>query len=178
MIRGLVRLGLFGAAAAYTVDRALAWVAREPEPIRSLVVIDAPIQRVWEVVADIEGQPRWMHEMKSVRLLTPGPVGVGTVGEAEVRILGIGVTDPVTITEFSPPTRFAIRHDGRFAGSGVITLEPGADGTTTIVRWDETLVPPVLPRLGALVQTPVLGEIFQADLRRLKALVETDSTAS
>ena len=88
------------------------------------------------------------------------------------------MTDPVTITEFSPPTRFAIRHDGRFAGSGVITLEPGADGTTTIVRWDETLVPPVLPHLGALVQTPVLGAIFQADLRRLKALVETDSTTS
>ena len=178
MIRGLVRLGLLGTAAAYSVDRALAWVAREREPIRSLVVIDAPIQRVWEAIADIEGQPRWMHEMKSVRLLTPGPVGVGTVGEAEVRILGIGVTDAVTITEFSPPTRFAIRHDGRFSGRGVITLQPGADGTTTIVRWDETLVPPVLPHLGALVQMPVLGAIFQADLRRLKALVETDSTSS
>ena len=178
MIRSLVRLGLLGAAAGCTVDRALAWVAGGPEPIRSLVVIDAPIQRVWEAVADIEGQPRWMHEMKSVRLLTPGPVGVGTVGEAEVRILGIGVTDPVTITEFSPPTRFAIRHDGHFSGRGVITLQPGADGTTTIVRWDETLVPPLLPHLGALVQTPVLGAIFQADLRRLKALVETDSTAS
>lgn len=178
MIRGLVRLGLAGAAAAYAVDRALGWGAREPAPIRSLAVIDASIQRVWAVVADIEGQPRWMREMQSVRLLTPGPVGVGTVGEAEVRILGIGVTDPVTITEFSPPTRFAIRHDGRFSGTGVITLEPGADGTTTIVRWDETLVPPLFPHLGALVQAPVLGAIFQADLRRLKALVETDSTAS
>ena len=178
MIRGLIRLGLLGAAVGYTVDRALDWLAGEPEPIRSLVVIDAPIQRVWDVVADIEGQPRWMLEMKSVRLLTPRPVGVGTVGEAEVRILGIGVTDPVTITEFSPPTRFAIRHDGRFTGWGVINLEAGADGTTTIVRWDETLFPPVLPNLGALFQAPVLGAIFQADLRRLKALVETGSTAS
>ncbi len=77
--------------------------------------------------------------MKSVRMLTPPPIGVGSRGDATVRIFGLGVTDPVEITEFAPPTRFAIRHDGTFTGGGVITLEPGADGTTTIVRWDETL---------------------------------------
>ena len=94
-----------------------------------MIVIDAPIERVWAEVADIEGQPRWMHEMKAVRLLTPGPVGVGTEAEADVRILGIAVTDPVTITEFEPPHRFAISHEGSFKGRGVITLEAGADGT-------------------------------------------------
>ena len=59
---------------------------------------------------------------------------------------------------FEPPTRFAIRHEGLFSGDGVITLEPGADGTTTIVRWDETLVPPFLPELGALAPGPVLRD--------------------
>ena len=42
--------------------------------------------------------------MKAVRLPTPPPIGVGTRGEADVRIFGIAVTDPVTITEFEPPT--------------------------------------------------------------------------
>ena len=79
------------------------------------------------------------------------------------------------MTAFEPPTRFAIRHEGLFTGGGLITLEPGADGTTTIVRWDETLVPPLLPELGALLQAPVLRPIFQADLHRLKRLVETGS---
>ena len=69
--------------------------------------------------------------------------------------------------------RFAIRHEGTFTGGGVITLEPGADGTTTIVRWDETLVAPVLPHLGAVVAAPVFGAIFQADLVRLRDLVES-----
>ena len=44
----------------------------DPEPIESMIVIDAPIERVWADVADIEGQPRWMHEMKAVRLTAPG----------------------------------------------------------------------------------------------------------
>ena len=181
MIRRPLRLLLLVAIAlpiAFVVDRVLA--ARRgsapPRPLRMLVVIDAPIERTWAVVADIALQLAWMHEMKDIRLLTPGPARVGTRGEATVRIFGISMTDPVEVTELEPPTRYAISHDGLFKGGGVITLEPGADGTTTIVRWDETLVPPFLPELGARLQAPILREIFQADLHRLKQLVETGDT--
>jgi uncharacterized membrane protein len=164
-------------AAALAVDRWLA-ARRGPNPPRAMAmleVVDAPIDETWAVLADISRQPEWMREMKHVELTTPGPVGVGTRGQATVRVFGIGVSDPVEITEFEQPTCFAIRHEGLFTGGGVITLEPGADGTTTIVRWTETLVPPVLPELGALAQAPVLQAIFQDDLHRLKRLVETGS---
>jgi uncharacterized membrane protein len=163
--------------------KALAWDrllaarrrGRPPEPLRMLVVVDAPIDRTWRVLADIGLQPAWMHEMKEVRVTTPGPTGVGTRGEATVRIFGVAVTDPVEVVAFEPPTRFAIRHEGLFTGGGVITLEPGADGTTTIVRWDETLVPPLLPVVGALAMAPILRGIFQADLHRFRTLVESGS---
>lgn len=165
------------AAKAAMWDRLLAARrgGRPPEPLRMLVVVDAPIERTWRVLADIPLQPAWMHEMKEVRITTPGPTGVGTRGEATVRIFGIAVTDPVEVTAFEPPTRFAIRHEGLFTGGGLITLEAGADGTTTVVRWEETLIPPIFPALGAALMAPVLGGIFQADLHRLKELVETGS---
>jgi uncharacterized membrane protein len=174
----MVRVALVGAGIGYAVDRLLADQSQgaDPEPISSMIVVHAPIERVWAVLADVEGQARWMQEMKAIRVLTPGPVGVGMVAEADVRMFGITVTDPVTITEFEPPHRYAISHDGTFKGRGVITLESGADGTTTIVRWEELLIPPVLPHLGALVMTPALGAVFQADLVRFKELVETGST--
>jgi uncharacterized protein YndB with AHSA1/START domain len=177
MIRRLLVLALIVAAKAVAWDRILAARrgSRPPTPMRMLVVVDAPIEETWAVVADIPLQPEWMHEMKRVTITTPGPAGVGTRGEATVRIFGIGVTDPVEITEFDPPVRFAIRHEGLFTGGGLITLEAGADGTTTIVRWEETLIPPILPELGALIQAPILQGIFQADLHRLKRLVETGS---
>jgi uncharacterized membrane protein len=138
-----------------------------------LAVVDAPIEDTWAVVADIPRQPEWMHDMKRVTIETPGPVAPGTRAEATVRILGISVTDPVEITELERPGRFALRHEGLFTGDGVITLEEGADGTTTIVRWRETLVPPILPDLGARIQAPILTRVFQDDLHRLKRLVET-----
>ena len=177
MFRRLVLIAISAIPLAWATDR---WLAhrrgeRPPEPLRMLVVVDAPPAETWAVIADIPLQPEWMHEMKEVRLTTPGPTQLGTRGEATVRIAGISVTDPVEVTAFEPPARFAIRHEGLFTGGGLITLEPGADGTTTIVRWDETLVPPLLPELGALLEAPVLRPIFQADLHRLKRLVETGS---
>jgi uncharacterized membrane protein len=166
---------LFMPAAALAVDR---WLRAQrgsnpPLGMDMLAVVDAPIEDTWAVVADIPRQPEWMHDMKRVTIETPGPVAPGTRAEATVRILGISVTDPVEITELQRPGRFALRHEGLFTGDGVITLEEGADGTTTIVRWRETLVPPILPDLGARIQAPILTRVFQDDLHRLKRLVET-----
>ena len=177
MLRRLGTLGLLAGGLVVALDR---WLAGRrgsgPPPSRSMLeVVDAPIDATWAVMADIPRQPEWMRDMKRVEIETPGTVGVGTRAEATVRILGIAVSDPVEVTAFDPPVRFAIRHDGLFTGEGVITLEPGADGTTTIVRWTETLIPPLLPELAAIAQAPVLRAVFQEDLRRLKRLVETGS---
>lgn len=173
MIRGLVRGVLVASGVGWVVDRVMRSLATgPPPPIESLIVIDAPIERVWSVIADIEGQPRWMTDMKSVRILTPGRVGVGTRAEATIRMFGISVTDPVTVADFRPPTRFAVRHEGLMSGTGVITLEPGTDGSTTIVRWEERLTPPVLPHLGTALMAPPFRRVFQTDLERLRDLVE------
>ncbi len=177
MIRRLVSLALALAAAALAIDR---WLAARrgadaARPMRMMVVIDAPIEETWSVLADVPLQAEWMAEMKRVTLTTPGPVGVGSRGTALVRVFGIPMVDPVEVVEFEPPARYAIRHHGLVSGGGVITLEPGADGRTTIVRWDEVLRPAVIPELGARIIAPILGPIFQADLHRFRRLVETGS---
>ncbi|MBA3877240.1 MAG: hypothetical protein C0498_09940 [Anaerolinea sp.] len=174
LFRTLLRLALFLVSGAWLADR---WLRDRagggpPAPIRTSVIVDAPIERVWAVVADVERQPEWMHDLREIRLTTPPPVGLGTRGVGRVRVLGIALDDPVEVTAFEPPTRYAIRHEGLVKGGGEIRLAPGADETTTIVTWDETLVPPVLPHLGAFVLGAVFEPIFQRDLERLAALVE------
>jgi carbon monoxide dehydrogenase subunit G len=175
-LRTYAVLAVAGVTGAFLVDRWIGDLIARGEAIdpvmKMAITIDAPIEDVWEVVADIERQPLWMEEMKSVRLTTPGPVGVGTRGEADVRIFLVGIVDPVEIDVYDPPTRFGIRHVGTFTGQGRITLEP-IDARRTLVRWDERLVPPILPHLGQLLQKPIMGAIFQADLERLREIVES-----
>jgi hypothetical protein len=177
-VTSLRTVAVFGVVAAGAVVAAERWLGSViasgdgPDPaMKMAIAIDAPIDAVWEAVSDIERQPLWMREMRSVRLLTAGPVGIGTRGEADVRIFLVGVVDPVEIDQYDPPVAFGIRHVGIFAGSGRIALE-ALDARRTLVRWDERLVPPVFPNLGQLVQKPILGAIFQADLERLKEMVE------
>lgn len=171
MIRGLLRLGIGGAIVGIVVDR---WLGGRPRPwsneIVATVEIAATPEEVWATLADIESQPRWMHDLKSVRIISGSPIGVGTRALGTVRILGITVEDPVEITAFDPPTRYAIEHRGLFTGTGLIELSPTPAGTH--VRWTEVLVPPILPHLGAIVQRPILGAVFRADLDRLRDLVE------
>jgi uncharacterized membrane protein len=173
VIGRLLRAGLIGAGVVWIADLALARRADgPPPPIHASVVIHAPIEQVWDAIADVEGQPRWMRDLKTVRIDDHGPTGVGTRAEGDVRIFGIQVVDPITVTAFEPPSRFSIRHDGRFSGQGDIRLDPGSGGAT-IVRWSETLVPPALPHLFSWLLAPILRRVFQADLERLRVLVET-----
>ena len=180
LLRRLVLLSPFAVSGAWLADRWLAdrHAGAPPEPIRTFAVVDAPVEATWAVLADVERQPEWMHDLRAVRLITEGPTGVGTRAIGTVRILGITVEDPVEVVEFDPPRRFSIRHEGLFTGGGILTLEPGADATTTIVRWEELLLAPVLPHLAAVLQYPVFREVFQADLHRLARLVEAERAAA
>jgi uncharacterized protein YndB with AHSA1/START domain len=174
---GLAAAIVAGGAAAVVADR---WLARlggssdgsMPVPIDTRVVIDAPIADVWATLVDIERQPLWMTDLKDVRVETPGPATFGTRAIGRVRILGLSLSDPVVVVEFEPPRRYSIRHDGFVRGWGEMELRPGADGTSTIITWSETLIAPFLPFLGVIVARPVLAHVFQADLHRLRQLFE------
>ncbi|MEY4666337.1 MAG: hypothetical protein RIQ87_117 [Chloroflexota bacterium] len=171
----VVVLALAALLGAFVVERLLArgiatGKLTRPE-LHMSIEIAQPLDAVWAYASNIERQPEWMHEMKRVEMLTPPPVAPGSRGRATVRIFGISTTDDVVITRFEPPHTFAIRHEGRFVGEGLLefsTLGP----TRTRIDWMEYLRPPLLPNLGGYIQRPILRSIFRADLANLKEILE------
>lgn len=149
---------------------------RRPE-INLMIEIAAPREAVWAYASDIARQPEWMHEMKRVEMLTPPPVQPGSRGRATVRIFGISTTDDVVITQFDPPSTFAIRHEGKFVGEGLLRFTE-IDATNTRIDWMEYLRPPLFANIGGFVQRPILGAIFRSDLRHLKRILEEGSTGN
>jgi uncharacterized membrane protein len=152
-----------------------AGIIRRPE-INLTIEIAAPRSDVWAYASDIARQPEWMHEMKRVEMLTPPPVQPGSRGRATVRIFGISTTDDVVITQFDPPHTFAIRHEGKFVGEGLLQFT-AIDETRTRIDWMEYLRPPLFANIGGFAQRPILGAIFRSDLRYLKRILEEGLTS-
>jgi uncharacterized protein YndB with AHSA1/START domain len=71
------------------------------------VLIDAPIERVWEVVTDIELPTRFSSELQSVEWLDDGPApGARFVGNNHHDALGDWQTT-CWVDRFEPPHRFS-----------------------------------------------------------------------
>jgi hypothetical protein len=83
----------------------------------------------------------------------------------------------VVITQFDPPSTFAIRHEGKFVGGGLLRFT-AIDESRTRIDWMEYLRPPLFANIGGFVQRPILGSIFRSDLRHLKRIIEGGSTES
>ena len=177
----LLLIAAFGLIGAVVVELLLgrlirSGVIRRPE-INLTIEIAAPRSAVWAYASDIARQPEWMHEMKRVEMLTPPPVQPGSRGRATVRIFGISTTDDVVITQFDPPSTFAIRHEGKFVGEGILRFTD-IDAARTRIDWMEYLRPPLFANIGGFVQRPILGAIFRSDLRHLKRILEAGPAAN
>lgn len=143
-------------------------------PVHLLTSIDIrrPAEVVWPWLVAWEDLPRWMREMRSVRVIGARREGVGVEAEATIRMGGLSTTDRIRVVRWEPPSVLEIEHLGWVKGVGYMELSPIEDGTHLF--WRESLVPPwgILGRLGMSAYRRLLGRTFAGDLERLRDLVE------
>lgn len=105
--------------------------------VRGEILINRRADEVFDFVADEENEPRYNPQMRVARKMTDGPLGVGTVFQAEMA--GEGRVGPMTIefTEFERPRRLAERvHMDAMDLTGGLTFEPVDGRTRMIWSWD------------------------------------------
>jgi uncharacterized membrane protein len=108
------------------------------------ILIDAPLERVWRVTADVEQWPTWTLTITSVRKVGGEPLGRGS----RARITQPGQPESEwVVTDFAPPRRFAweSRRTGlRFVARHELSEEEGrtrnvlrieAGGPLAVVLW-------------------------------------------
>lgn len=143
--------------------------------IRVSIDIDAPVERVWQVVEPVERHVDWMADAESIEFVTDQRRGVGTSFLCVTKVGPIKLTDKMRITQWEPQRAMGVEHVGIVTGTGVFTLQP-IDARTTRFDWEERLVFPwwLGGPLGALIGGKiVLRAIWRGNLRRLAALCET-----
>lgn len=136
------------------------------------VIINAPVDFVWDDVEDISSHVTWMQDAREIRFLTSTIEGVGVRFECDTVIGPIKLTDIMEITDWQPSQRMGVRHQGIVGGSGVFELR--ASGSATVFSWVEELTFPwyLGGPIGAIAARPILRAVWNGNLRRLKTRIE------
>jgi carbon monoxide dehydrogenase subunit G len=137
-------------------------------------MIAAPPERVWDVLADLEDQKRWMVDVRTLAITSAQKSGAGAVMHVTSELFGLPlVRDVMEITVWDPPHRMDVVHRGQFHGTGRFLLERIDQGTR--FTWTEDFRPPLGP-LGeaafALVIRPHLRRVFNRSMTNLAGLAE------
>jgi hypothetical protein len=113
-------------------------------PIAMNLVIDAPIQKVWDALADWESQGKWMLQT-TVEVTSEIRTGVGTSIAAFTGVGKLGIMDHMTVTSWNPPNVCDVVHTGKIIkGTGRFELTALTPQSTRFDWSEEVLAPRAL----------------------------------
>jgi hypothetical protein len=105
------------------------------------IVIDGPIQKVWDALVDWEQQGEWMLATK-IWVTSDIRVGVGTQIEALTGIGKVGILDKMQVTSWNPPFSADVLHTGSLIkGTGRFELI-SMSASRTLFNWSEEIIAP------------------------------------
>lgn len=135
------------------------------------IVIERPVEEVFDVVADERNEPRFNPRMTRAEKISDGPIGQGTRYRAEVAMKGRSMGMVTELTAYDRPRR--LESTTRMAVmdiNGTLTFDPVPAGT--LMRWSWEL----RPRGVLRALTPLLARIGRRQEREiwtgLKCLLE------
>jgi hypothetical protein len=146
--------------------------------IEGEIMINRPLEEVFDFVADERNEPRFNPGMLRAELLTPGRVGLGSRFRAEMRTRPRPVVMTTEFTGYERPRRLALRgHLSAMEIRGALTFDPVPGGTR--LRWSWDVQPRGLLKLAAPMVARIGARQEEAIWTNVKRLLETrEATAS
>ena len=141
--------------------------------------IRARPEQVWAFITVPENGPRWQEGAVWTRRTTDGDVGMGSTMDHLGRWLGMRIPTTAVVTTFEPPHRYGYDISSRLSRGPSrmrYELEP-APGGSTLTLSNEARLPGWMKPFERLLERSVQG-MFDRDVERLKAVVETEVTTS
>ena len=129
--------------------------------IRGEVMINAPVEEVFDTVADERNEPRYNPRIIRAEKLSEGPVGRGARFVAEPKSLGAKGEMTLEVVEYDRPHRLHnLVRSSYLQVDGTLTFEEVDGGTRLRWDWDMGLVGPMR------VLSPVLAVVGPSWERR------------
>jgi hypothetical protein len=148
-------------------------MSQETMRIEKSILIDRPLEAVWEYIADGRNDPKWCKKVISVDQVTgdvPGPDASYRVVHRPFR-LEKPKELTVTVEEFNPPRRMQVREEDDDSVFDV-TYELGPTGAgTRLTQRDQ--IEWRIPRFQRPVARWMVGRDIENQLSTLKRVLES-----
>lgn len=139
--------------------------------IQATIVIDRPIEEVFAFVADYSARAQWQSGIIESKIISDGPLAVGSQYKYVAQVLGKRLDTAGEITEHQPPSRHGWKAtSGPFPLEGVFTFEE-VDGGTRVTSTVEAEGDGFFKLAEPLVIRMVRRD-FQTGFDNLKDLLE------
>jgi uncharacterized protein YndB with AHSA1/START domain len=138
--------------------------------------IEAPIERVWEMVMDPSRLKDWVTIHRSVRDVSSQPLRKGSTMEQRLHLRGVSFHVHWTLVDVSIPNHAEWEGQGPAHSTARIRYELSADGdNATVFEYTNEFSPPG-GRLGTVASRVIVGAASEREainsLARLKAVLE------
>ena len=142
--------------------------------INESVEIDRPQAEVFEYINQIDKQPEWQQSLTAARLLTDGPVTVGT-RYVETRKVPGGPRDMTyEVTEYDPPNKSSWKGvDGPVRAVGSVTVEPVSESRSRVTVAFDLEGHGIIGMLVAPFARSQAQKQVPSDQQKLKQILES-----
>src|SRR2546430_9809331 len=144
--------------------------------VHTQILIEAPVERVWETVMDPSQLKDWVTIHRSIREVSDKPMRKGSTMDQVLHIRGVSFKVHWTLVDVSPPNVAEWEGRGPAHSLARIRYEVSGDegGDTSFEYTNEFTVPG--GRLGTVASRVIVGAASEREatnsLARLKALLE------
>ena len=122
--------------------------------IAGSITIDAPVEEIFDLVADERNEPKYNPRILRAEKVTEGPVGRGARFVAEPKSVGAKGVMTMEVLEYERPLRLHnVIRSSYLQVDGTLTFAEVAEGTRLSWDWDTGLVGPMR------LQSPLLAAI-------------------
>jgi Polyketide cyclase / dehydrase and lipid transport len=134
--------------------------------IEGKMVIQRPVEQVFDFVADERNEPRYNRRMVRAEKVSPGAIGQGARFRAELETMGRTMPMTIEFTGYDRPRRLAsITRSAMMTTDGALSFGPIAGGTLMQWSWDVRprgllrLLSPLVSWLGRRQEREIWGNL-------------------
>jgi uncharacterized membrane protein len=137
------------------------------------ILINAPLDQVFDMIYDFESIPKWMVGMEEVHNISPGERGEGSTFEWTYNMAGIKFAGTSRVISLDPPRQAILESTGGIDSTWTWTYAAEGEGTRLTCDLEYTVPGGGLGKIAdRLVVERANAKSMEESLANIKALAE------